>query len=68
MAAKGFDVVYTLGRNRFSSGNEIISLLQKLQDDAIRGAEVNRLRLVGELSHELLEILNLGLMVGTVLP
>ena len=40
----------------------------KLQDDAIRGAEVNRLRLVGELSHELLEILNLGLMVGSVLP
>ena len=68
MAAKGFDVVYTLGRSRFSSGNEIISLLQKLQDDAIRGAEVNRLRLVGELPHELLEILNLGLMVGSVLP
>ena len=68
MAAKGFDVVYTHGRSRFPGGYEIISLLQKFQDDAIRGAEVNRLRLVRELSHELLEILYLGLMVGSVLP
>ena len=68
MAAKGFDVVNAFRGNSFPCGYKIISLLQKLQDDAIRGAEVNRLRLVGELPHELLEILNLGLMVGSVLP
>lgn len=39
MAAKGFDVVYTHERSRFSGGYEIISLLQKLQNDAIRRAK-----------------------------
>ena len=68
MSPEGFHVVDAFGGDGFLGGDEIICLLQKLPNYSIRRAKENRLRPVGELSHELLEILNPSLMVGTVLP
>ena len=64
MAAKGFHIINTLGGNGISGGDEIICLLQKFQCYTVRRNSSHKFWLLGELSHEFLQSLNLCFIVN----